>query len=224
MAHQTSPDRVGMVFVPAHRGQAPLWEALAGLPHSRALLRTETEFLEWITGIENGKNEKDSCQALLMILDDETLWASRVSQAAVNRLEAVVRRGEVLGFTLAASLPAPASSGTDGVARILKTARVGLWLRPTDASEASSVGLRLPHTPNVKLYPPGRGYLYQPGSHQLVQIASPFIDADGCELPRPGQLDAWVKRIQQRWGEQNSHTRSVDAAVSRGEDCRIRLP
>jgi hypothetical protein len=140
-----------------------------------------------------------------MILDDEPMWAARVSSQSVTRLEDIVRRSEILGFTLAASMPSTASSGIDGVARILRTARIGMWLQSTDTSEASSVGLRLPHTPHAKPHPPGRGYLYQPGGHQLVQVASPFIDSEGRDLAPQVQLEAWASRIQQRWdGQLNS--------------------
>jgi S-DNA-T family DNA segregation ATPase FtsK/SpoIIIE len=201
IAYCTSPERVGMVFVTANRMQSQSWETLASLPHCRALLPTEPEFLEWLTEFENQENKAIYPETILMIMDDEPLWANRVSPQAIQRLESVTRRGEVLGFSLVASLPTVALNGTDGVARALKTARVGLWLKSFDTSEAASVGLRLPHTPNIKPCPAGRGYIYHPGGHQLIQVASPFISSDGHELPRPETLKAWVRRIQDRWPE-----------------------
>jgi S-DNA-T family DNA segregation ATPase FtsK/SpoIIIE len=195
-----SPRSVGMVLATANRAQAQLWKILAGLPHCHALLQSEAEFSSWMKSIEDAADSNADPKPVIMIMDDQPMWANRVSSQTVSHLEAVIRRGEVLGFTYVASLPAAGLNARDGVARTLKTGRIGLWLKSTDASEAALVGLRLPHIRETVPYPVGRGYLYHPGDQRLVQTATPFDEARKNELTEVEQLEGWVQRVQDRWG------------------------
>lgn len=200
IAHHYSPDAVNLILVASNRSQAYLWEALSGLPHCQALLRTESDFIQWVDELEMTDDDLPTTpKPTLMILDDQPMWANRVSSRAVSRLEAVVRRGEVLGLTVAASLPLSGLNLLDGVVRALKTGRVGLWLKPTDAGEALAVGLRLPRITTTTHFPVGRGYLYQPAEHHLVQVASPYHRMIRNTETQIDELNDWVNDLQARW-------------------------
>jgi S-DNA-T family DNA segregation ATPase FtsK/SpoIIIE len=202
VARQHPPEAVNLVLVAANRGQAHLWKSLSSLPHCQALLRTEIEFVQWLETMEAQNHDlQASLKPTLMIMDDQPMWANRVSSQTVNRLEAVVRRGEVLGLTLAASLPVSGLNLMDGVARALKTGRIGLWLKPSEVSEAAAVGLRLPRSAAVVHFPMGRGFVYQPAKHWLVQVATPFHEEDEDAKAQTQQLENWVRDTRDRWGE-----------------------
>jgi hypothetical protein len=67
------------------------------------------------------------------------------------------------------------SGAVDSVIRKLKSARVGLWLKSTDLTEARTVGLTIPPGMRGQAWPPGRGYFYDPGGQVLFQVASPNV-------------------------------------------------
>ena len=86
------------------------------------------------------------------------------------------------------------STLNDPLTRNARSWRSGIWLQSTDSLESNIVGVKIPVDIKGKELPPGRGFLYDPGGQDLVQLASP--EAEWIDRPEmPSSIDDWVQTI-----------------------------
>jgi len=176
------PDRIKMGFFSLGRkGSIPVDE-LDRLPHSIGSAKTIKAIEAMLAKVEleveqrlsKGSGEKQIGSHLAILIDDYHLITSRADQALIGRLEDLLRKGQEVGITMFVAVPNLGLSGAvDSMIRKLKSVRVGLWLKSTDLSEARTVGLTIPPGMRGQAWPPGRGYLYDPGGQVLLQVAAP---------------------------------------------------
>jgi S-DNA-T family DNA segregation ATPase FtsK/SpoIIIE len=105
---------------------------------------------------------------LVIVIDDAEEIAESLGSAS---LETVVRRGRDLDVrVLAACERQAAQRAFSGWLRELRKEEYGLLLSPDQDVDGDLLGVRLPRRTNP-IYPPGRGYLVERGTVQLVQVA-----------------------------------------------------
>jgi hypothetical protein len=136
---------------------------------------------------------------IVLAVDDAHLLTHRLSGAAMARLEMLIRKGADVSLTTIVSAPGSALSGMgDSILRQFKAARTGLWLKSTDATDASMAGLKLPAALKGKVLPPGRGVLFGPSDAVVLQVASPDPLPERASMPRG--IEAWVEAIRGKAG------------------------
>jgi S-DNA-T family DNA segregation ATPase FtsK/SpoIIIE len=150
--------------------------------HLLAPRRTALRELSGWTSIAEGEQCDDAALRLselvaapverpvLVVIDDGEELADSLGSAP---LEAVVRRGRDLPIcVVAASERQAAQRAFGGWLRELRKEEHGLLLQPDTDVDGDILGTRLPRRSNP-VFPPGRGYLIERGSVQLVQVATP---------------------------------------------------
>jgi S-DNA-T family DNA segregation ATPase FtsK/SpoIIIE len=180
------PDRMKMGFVSLGRSVSSPFKDLEKLPHSLGLTNTLRRLDELLADVEvevetRVSQESDIVQDrphLAIFIDDYHLIATRADKSLIGRLENLIQRGQEAGVTLFVVVPNLGLSGAgDSIIRRLKSGRTGLWLKSTDFMEARSVGLSIQPHMRGQQWPPGRGYLYDPGGQLLLQLASWEIES-----------------------------------------------
>ena len=207
-AWQLSPTQLRIALVTPNRAERYPLDPLREFPHAlgqaksakaleRLLERLEAEF----EARSPEESQGDLTVRFLILVDDYHLLGGRVEPELMNRLESLARRGADAGVTTVISIPSTVlGSLADPLVRQAKVWRSGLWLRSTDMSETSSLGLRMPLEMRGKALPPGRGFLYDPAGQTLLQIASPeFPGTREPTLGSPTGLPEWVGAIRSRW-------------------------
>jgi hypothetical protein len=113
----------------------------------------------------------------------------------------LARRQGVNGLHFILSGQPDAIRGRDEWSKRAKDSRYGIALDPDNVS---TLGGKLPRSQQADEYPLGRGFVIKAGQTQLVQVASPYTDADDAftELEPEEALDKWVTLIQERWAGQ----------------------
>jgi hypothetical protein len=134
---------------------------------------------------------------ILLFIDDYHIVSARAEPSMIERLEGLIRKGQQCGVTLFIAVPHLALSGAgDPLVRRLKAGRTGLWLKSTDLMEARLAGLSIPPQMRGQQWPPGRGFLFDPGGQVLMQVAS--AEVESLRVP-PGKglrsISAYVKKI-----------------------------
>jgi S-DNA-T family DNA segregation ATPase FtsK/SpoIIIE len=208
---QIPPARLRIALITPSRTERYSLDALKGLPHvvgqaksakalERLLERLEAE-------VEPGSavdSPSTPATRVLLLVDDYHLLAGRIEPPAMNRLEALARRGADAGVTTVVAVPSTVlPSMSDPLVRQAKAWRSGLWLRSTDLTDASVLGLRLPVGMRGRALPPGRGILYEPSGQRLIQVASPeFSSETDSARDLPSGLEDWVDANRRRWQHQ----------------------
>lgn len=113
-------------------------------------------------------NELDGRRPALVVIDDGEELADSLGGPA---LETLVRRGRDLPIrVLAASERQAAQRAFAGWLRELRKEEHGLLLDPDPDVDGDILGTRLPRRSNP-VFPPGRGYVVERGTVELVQVA-----------------------------------------------------
>lgn len=174
-----------MGFVSLGRSASSPFKDLEKLPHSmgsaNTLRRVDTLLAAFEMEVEKRISQEASTaqeQAHLAIfIDDYHLLSARADKTILQRLEALIQKGQEAGITLFIVVPNLGLRGAgDSLIRRLKTGKTGLWLKSVDITEARTVGLSIPPRMRGQQWPPGRGYLYDPGGQVLLQVASGEIE------------------------------------------------
>jgi len=205
---QVSPAHLRIALVTPNRAESYPLDPLRDIPHVMAQAksaRTLDRLLEQLEAEIEARAAGDSPGApvtrILILVDDYHLLGGRVEPELMNRLEILARRGADAGVTTAIAVPSNVlSTLSDPLVRQAKTWRSGIWLRSTDMTEASSVGLRIAIGMRGKTLPAGRGFLYDPGGQALIQVASPELSLTGePQGLYPAGLASWAENIRSRW-------------------------
>jgi hypothetical protein len=203
LASGNEPDRVRLAFIAPNRSERVHLGALAGLPHTTAFARTEKEIEALVEALEarltTAEGAGPSRESIVLLIDDAHLLANRLSSAATARLETLIRRGADLSLTTIVSAQGSALGGTgDTILRQFKAARMGLWLKSTDSTDASVAGLRMPSALRGKQLPAGRGVLFGPSDAVVLQVATPEAGSERPSMPRG--IEGWVDAIREEAG------------------------
>jgi S-DNA-T family DNA segregation ATPase FtsK/SpoIIIE len=103
------------------------------------------------------------------VIDDAEEIAESIG---AQPLETVVRRGRDLEVRVVAACERQAAQRAfAGWLRELRKEEHGLLLSPDADVDGDLLGVRLPRRTNP-IFPPGRGYLVERGTIQLVQVAT----------------------------------------------------
>ena len=138
----------------------PLWDSVAA-GHEECDRRASE--LAALVEERNGEGPP-----LVVVVDDADELAE---SAAALPLETVVRRGRDRNArVLAAAERVAAQRAFSGWLRELRKDEHGLLLSPDTETDGELLGVRLPRRTNP-VYPPGRGYLVERGTVELVQVA-----------------------------------------------------
>ena len=86
------------------------------------------------------------------------------------------------------------STLSDPLTRQARSWRNGIWLQSTDSLESNIVGVKMPANIKGKELPPGRGFLFDPGGQDLIQLASPEVEWN-ARPEMPSSIDDWVQHI-----------------------------
>ena len=206
LAATHSPTSLRLALVTPNRGERYPLDPLANLPHTLKQAKTKRSFETLLSALEVAAEAREEVEGdgqagqshIVLLIDDYYLLVNRMPSAMVERLERLARRGVDLGITTIASVPTTLLSGVpDALLRQMKAWRNGLWLKSTEGTEASMVGVRIPHNLRRKVLPAGRGILYNPSGQVLLQVASPEFAAD-TEDEMPKTLEEWVQAIRAR--------------------------
>ena len=139
-----------------------------------------------------------SAASILLLLDDFHLLSTRISSESLSRLDALARRAGDIRMTILLTVPSTIlSTLNDPLTRNARSWRNGIWLQSTDSLESNIVGVKMPVDLKGKELPPGRGFLYNPGGQDLVQLASPEIAWDG-RPEMPSSIDDWAQHILEK--------------------------
>ena len=135
---------------------------------------------------------------ILLMLDDFHLLSTRTSPESMARLEELARRSGDIRMTIMLTVPSTILSTLAGpLIRQAKSWRTGIWLQSTDGLESNIVGVKMPVDLKGKKLPPGRGFLYDPGGQDLMQLASPEV-AWKAQPEMPCSFDDWVEHILEK--------------------------
>ena len=197
------PGRFRFALVTPKRGEKTKLDALKKLPHCLGQAKTE-KTLEYLLTILEEEAEKrfeaspedpHTAAPILLLLDDFHLLSTRISSESLSRLDALARRASDIRMTTLLTVPSTIlSTLNDPLTRQARSWRNGIWLRSTDSLESNIVGVKMPVDLKGKELPPGRGFLYDPGGQDLVQLASP--EAEWSDHPEmPASIDDWVQTI-----------------------------
>jgi S-DNA-T family DNA segregation ATPase FtsK/SpoIIIE len=111
----------------------------------------------------------DVAGPLVVVIDDAEELAESIG---AQPLEAVVRRGRDLDVRVVAACERQAAQRAfSGWLRELRKEEHGVLLSPDADVDGDLLGVRLPRRTNP-IFPPGRGYLVERGTVQLVQVAT----------------------------------------------------
>jgi len=197
------PDRFRFALVTPKRGEKTRLDALRGLSHCLGQAKTEKTLEHLLTILEEeaekrfDSNPEDmhSAAPILLLLDDFHLLSTRISSESLSRLDALARRVSDIRMTVLLTVPSTIlSTLNDPLTRNARSWRNGIWLQSTDGLESNIVGVKIPVDIKGKDLPPGRGFLYDPGGQDLVQLASP--EAGWSDRPEmPSSIDDWVQNI-----------------------------
>lgn len=200
------PNRFQFALVTPKRGEKYRLDALKNLPHCLGQAKTE-KTLEYLLSILEAEAEKRlganpedprSAASILLLLDDFHLLSTRISSESLSRLDALARRAGDIRMTILLTVPSTIlSTLNDPLTRNARSWRNGIWLQSTDSLESNIVGVKMPVSIKGKELPPGRGFLYDPGGQDLVQLASP--EAEWDDRPEmPSSIEDWVQYILQK--------------------------
>lgn len=204
LAANHEPEAVQLALVTPNRSERLRLDELTTLPHFIGQAKTEKTLTPLLDQLEQeverrSQAEDGAAQAsshLVLFLDDYHLLLGRVASEVMKRLESLARRGPDFRLTTVLTVPTTVlATVSDPLLRQALAWRYGIWLQSTDTLEANRVGVRIPNELRGRELPAGRGYLYDPGGQQFVQLASPEI-GDDADPEAPGSLAAWVSRLR----------------------------
>lgn len=201
LAASNHPSRLMLAVIAPNRTERFPLAPLAGLPHTLVVAQTEREVEPLFEALEARAQTLEKSptakqkEAIVLLIDDYHLLSNRLSQAALTRLEGIIRKGPDTSLTAVVVAPASVLAGVgDNILRQFKSARSGLWLKSTDATDALMAGLRVPASLKGKALPPGRAVLYGPSDSIVLQVASPEAKPERPGLPEG--MAAWVEAVQ----------------------------
>jgi S-DNA-T family DNA segregation ATPase FtsK/SpoIIIE len=203
LCNELDPNQIRFALVTPKRGEQYKLDALKALPHCLGQAKTETTLEHLLTILEEeaekrldaDPEESRLSPRTLLLLDDYHLLSTRISSESLSRLEALARRSGDTRLTMILTVPSTIlSTLNDPLTRQARSWRSGIWLQSTDSLESNIVGVKMPANLKGKVLPPGRGFLFNPGGQDLIQLASPDVEWKG-RPETPNSIDDWVQHI-----------------------------
>jgi DNA segregation ATPase FtsK/SpoIIIE, S-DNA-T family len=126
--------------------------------------------VERLAELVQAGRDKEADEPIVVLLDDGDELADSL---AAQSLATIVRRGRDLGVRLVAAVERQVVLSTFSPWLVeLRKEKYGLLLEPDLMVDGDILGVVLPRRTN-RLFPPGRGFLVDRGTFELVQIAQP---------------------------------------------------
>ncbi len=206
LSAELDPAQFRFALVTPKRGEQNRLDTLTTLPHCLGQAKTDKTLDNLLTVLEQeAENRLDidledsrPLARILLMLDDFHLLSTRTSPESMARLEELARRSGDIRMTIMLTVPSTILSTLAGpLIRQAKSWRTGIWLQSTDGLESNIVGVKMPVDLKGKKLPPGRGFLYDPGGQDLMQLASPEV-AWKAQPEMPCSFDDWVEHILEK--------------------------
>lgn len=204
LASRYGPNSVELMLITPNRSERYRLDELARLPHARGQAKTERTVIGLLEQVEAMADQRTTTDEagqsamshLVLMVDDYHLLMGRVSPEVMKRLETVARKGPDIKLTTVLTVPTTLlATVSDPLLRQAIAWRNGIWLQSTDTLESNRVGVRIPNELRGRELPVGRGYVYDPGSQSMVQLASPELQSES-DPSAPASLEAWVARLR----------------------------
>ncbi|MFQ5942836.1 MAG: type VII secretion protein EssC [Anaerolineales bacterium] len=197
------PSRVQFALVTPKRGEQYRLDALNRVPHCMGQAKTDKTLTGLLAVFEEEAESRLTAEPeelrksarLLLLLDDYHLLSTRMGAEMLSRLESLAQKSVDIRLTIILTAPSTVlSTMADPLIRHARSWRNGIWLKTTDALESNIVGVKMPIRLRGKELPPGRGFLYDPGGQDLIQLATPEL-AWETQPEMPSTLDDWVSYV-----------------------------
>ncbi len=204
LASRYGPESVELMLITPNRSERYRLDELARLPHARGQAKTERTIIGLLEQLEalaeRRASTDEASQAamsqLVLLVDDYHLLMGRVGPEVMKRLETVARRGPDIKLTTVLTVPTTVlATVSDPLLRQAIAWRNGIWLQSTDTLESNRVGVRISNELRGRELPVGRGFIYDPGSQSMVQLASPELPSES-DPSAPASLEAWVAQLR----------------------------
>jgi hypothetical protein len=200
IAASYTPDEVVMVLVDYSR---KLWKgsetSLADLPHVIQTIddiEQLDEFYEDLL-VECAEFETKPKRRKIMIIIDNydafTEESSRKKMAFFENLSALIRKYQTAGVYLIVAGSLAILSSSDDLRKVFAAPNFGIALKSADA--VNRLNGKFPRSLAEAELPMGRAFTVRSGITNMLQLATPYANDDDTE----GSLDAWVRRIQERY-------------------------
>lgn len=204
LAARYGPEEIQLGLVTPNRSERFRLDELAKLQHVIGQAKTEKTLSGLLDRLEAEAERRSTAEdeapaarsRLMLLLDDYHLLLGRVGAELVRRIDSLARKGPDIGMTTVLTVPTTVlATLSDPLLRQAQAWRNGIWLQSTDSLEGNRVGVKIPNELRGRELPPGRGFLYDPGGQQIVQVASPEL-ADQADPAAPATLADWVAHLR----------------------------
>jgi type VII secretion protein EccCb len=200
IAANYAPNEVVMVLVDYSR---KLWKgsetSLADLPHVIQTIddiEQLDEFYEDLL-IECAEfDTKPKRRKVMLIIDNYDAFteeSSRKKMAFFENLSALIRKYQTAGVYLIVAGSLGILSSSDDLRKVFAAPNFGIALKSADA--VNRLNGKFPRSLAEAELPMGRAFTVRSGITNMLQIATPYANDEDTE----GSLDAWVRRIQERY-------------------------
>ncbi|MEE9217014.1 MAG: type VII secretion protein EssC [Anaerolineales bacterium] len=203
LSAEFDPNQFRFALVTPKRGEQYRLDALNKLPHSLGQAKTDKTLEHLLTALEEEAQSRldadpEGSSRIVLLLDDFHLLSTRISSESMSRLEALARRSGDIRMTIILTAPSTILSTLgDPLIRQARSWRSGIWLQSTDSLESNIVGVKMPVDLKGKELPPGRGFLFNPGGQDLIQLASPETEWK-AQPEMPSSIDQWIQHILEK--------------------------
>ena len=180
-----------------------LWKgsetSIADLPHVIQTIddiEQLDEFYENILAECAEFETKPKRRKLMLIIDNYDAFteeSSRKKMAFFENLSALIRKYQTAGVYLIVAGSLAILSSSDDLRKVFAAPNFGIALRSADA--VNRLNGKFPRSLAEAELPMGRAFTVRSGITNMLQLATPYANDEDTE----GSLDAWVRRIQERY-------------------------
>lgn len=206
LAQLNSPQQVQFMLIAGRRNSL---RSLQGLLHVLDYRRTPESFCQGgvlarlLAEIQRRKgllsddiSHADELSHIVVMFDDYDEFFNAVGgeREVQDGLSTLAKRGRDVSIHTVVTGPLPnmGVGFNDPLVRQLKIGRSGFILRMLDAAEQNPLGLRI-RASEVKVMPPGRGFIVRNGSDEMIQVAMPGEDSLWVAARVTELNDRWVE-------------------------------
>ena len=214
IAQNYSPDEVMLVLIDYSR---KLWKgsetSLAELPQ---VVQTIDEidqldgFLANLTAECADFDAHPKRRKIILFFDNYDAFtdeSSRKKMSFFESLSNLVRKYQTAGVYLVVAGSLGIASASDDLRKVFMAPNFGMGLHSADA--VNRLNGKFPRSLAEAELPMGRAFIVRSGITSMLQLATPYANDDDVE----GSLDAWVRRIQQRYPQPRLRWLAASAAA-----------